>query len=72
MQFEPIFQIPLAARDTLDNFEISLAVLLPNTTTSHAITYTYTPSFQKRNCVISDITQFLTVFSPYGPDNEPD
>ena len=24
----------------LDNFEISLAVLLPNTTTSHAITYT--------------------------------
>ena len=23
-----------------DNFEISLVVLLPNTTTSHAITYT--------------------------------
>ena len=29
-----------AARGILDNFEISLAVLLPNTTTSHAITYT--------------------------------
>ena len=26
--------------NTLENFEISLAVLLPNTTTSHAITYT--------------------------------
>ena len=28
------------ARGILDNFEKSLAVLLPNTTTSHAITYT--------------------------------
>ena len=28
------------ARGILDNFEISLVVLLPNTTTSHAITYT--------------------------------
>ena len=34
-----------AARGILDNFEISLAVLLPNTTTSHAITYTYISSF---------------------------
>ena len=31
-----------AARGILNNFEISLAVLLPNTTTSHAITYTKT------------------------------
>ena len=31
-----------AARGILDNFEILLTVLLPNTTTSHAITYTYT------------------------------
>ena len=30
-----------AARGILVKFEISLAVLLPNTTTSHAITYTY-------------------------------
>ena len=30
-----------AARGILDNFEISLAVLLPNTTTSHAITSVY-------------------------------
>ena len=30
------------ARGILDNFEISLAVLLPNTTTRHAITYTNT------------------------------
>ena len=30
----------LAARGVLDNFEISLAVLLPNTATSHAINYT--------------------------------
>ena len=29
------------ARGILDNFEISLVVLLPNTTTSHAFTYTY-------------------------------
>jgi len=36
----------LAARGILDNFEISLAVLLPNTTTSHAITYT-NPSVPK-------------------------
>ena len=28
------------AHGILDNFEISLAVLLPNTTTSHVITYT--------------------------------
>ena len=33
-------QIIAAARGILDNFEISLAVLLPNTTTSHAINYT--------------------------------
>ena len=29
-----------AARGISDNFEILLAVLLPNTTASHAITYT--------------------------------
>ena len=29
-----------AARDILDNFEILLAVLFPNTTTTHAISYT--------------------------------
>ena len=45
------FGFGFAARDTvfLDNFEISLAVLLPNTTTSHAFTYTNTmpsPVFQ--------------------------
>ena len=34
-----------AARGILDNFEISLAVLLPNTTTSRAITYTNTNAF---------------------------
>ena len=34
-----------AARGIFDNFEISLAVLLPNTTTSHAITYTNLPKF---------------------------
>ena len=37
-----------AARGILENFEISLAVLLPNTTTSHAITYTNTVSLEKK------------------------
>ena len=31
-----------AARDILVNFEISLAVFIPNTPRNHAITYTYT------------------------------
>ena len=31
-----------AAYIILENFEISVAVILPNTTTGHAITYTYT------------------------------
>ena len=40
-----------AARDILDNFEmILLAVLLPNITTSHAMTYT--------NNIHEKITQF--------------
>ena len=33
-----------AARGILDNFEKSLAVLFPNITTRHGITYTYTYS----------------------------
>ena len=35
-----VFNVLFAARGILDNFEISLAVLLPNTTGGHAITYT--------------------------------
>ena len=34
-----------AAHGILDNFKISLVVLLPNTTTSHAITYTNTINY---------------------------
>ena len=35
-------------RGILDNFEISLAVLLPNTTTGHAITCTYTTLYNSQ------------------------
>ena len=34
-----------AAREILENVDISFAVLLPNTTTGHAITYTNTLAF---------------------------
>ena len=35
-----VTELKKAARDILNNFEILIAVLFPNTTTSRAITYT--------------------------------
>ena len=46
-----------AARGILGNFEISLAVLLPNTTTSHAITYTNTMASYARMININSVNR---------------
>ena len=46
-----------AALGILDNFEISLAVLLPNTTTSHAI-----PISAKLDIMAGDLSKFSELF----------
>ena len=43
----------------MDNFEISVAVLSPNITTRHAITYTYTLPFTGDKLTDDDSSQVL-------------
>ena len=60
----------LTAREiTYNNFEISLVVFMPNTTTNHAITNTYTHMFSlqiDRSVFASYGTHALNYFSVLG------
>ena len=47
------------ARGILVNFEISLAVLLPNTTTGHATCITYTNATSEREVRVTNDASFL-------------